>query len=744
MYIASNIINYYFKLYNFVFYNFITHQLINSNTTSRYINKNIMPRKSTTKKNKIIVPITSKVDELSISDDSVANNQLCVVTELFQDNTNNEVTFNVSYPACPNVSNQLHLELTKYHISLLLSLTNKNCDKTIENKMLHTRPTSGQLCGDMVDGVASEFRLSNDDYEVFKSLTTIIHSDESSSSLESQGIKEVTDNHVNVIDTNVTQELSLRLDSKCKPVLFVYGQTIISDFFKYHKSTYDLITCLTVKLLLHPKLVDRIDTILKIRPAYIETLTYTYSSSNKGGDIIINNDHKYKITDMVVKIQEFVSILSNAFEDAAGSPNLEDLETELFLQCGMSYDLMRESVINFNQFQLVDMDTQKTLLGMVTSLRPDDSKNKQEINKDLKRALNSVQMFRVKYNHQELSREFDGGKNLLFHGSPMINWHSLLYNGPYVPDKKNGLIDNGAVHGIGVYLSPTSNLSIGYTGYQANRMMGASGIDDNFKQIDKYGNSKVMLGIFQIRGDMSRYKKTPTIYVCPDTDQLCLKYLVYGSYQNISSITTQLDNFCRAGAETIVQNTKQRQGRRGAKRLMGEIKQMNARNGQLCDDGLLFNFNLVGDSINIWKISMPMEDNFRDLDHKKTSSNQPQIYQDARKYKVDNLDIEITFPDDYPFGPPFVRVVYPRFMFMTGHITSGGSVCTELLTRGGWVATTSVISLILMLKQNMYDGGARIDPKKLGQSYGYDEASAAYNRMLRNHPEWQAKSKSQR
>jgi len=39
---------------------------------------------------------------------------------------------------------------------------------------------------------------------------------------------------------------------------------------------------------------------------------------------------------------------------------------------------------------------------------------------------------------------------------------------------------------------------------------------------------------------------------------------------------------------------------------------------------------------------------------------------------------------DYPVDPPFVRVVRPRFAFHSGHVTIGGSICMELLTRSGW------------------------------------------------------------
>jgi ubiquitin-conjugating enzyme E2 Q len=42
--------------------------------------------------------------------------------------------------------------------------------------------------------------------------------------------------------------------------------------------------------------------------------------------------------------------------------------------------------------------------------------------------------------------------------------------------------------------------------------------------------------------------------------------------------------------------------------------------------------------------------------------------------------LEIRFPPDFPWQPPFIRVVAPRFAFHTGHVTVGGSICMELLT----------------------------------------------------------------
>jgi hypothetical protein len=62
---------------------------------------------------------------------------------------------------------------------------------------------------------------------------------------------------------------------------------------------------------------------------------------------------------------------------------------------------------------------------------------------------------------------------------------------------------------------------------------------------------------------------------------------------------------------------------------------------------------------------------------------------DMKKAKREFVKMELTFPKDYPFSPPFIRVIEPRFKFHTGHVTIGGSICHEILTRSGWTPTNS-------------------------------------------------------
>eukprot|EP01106_Pelomyxa_sp_JSP_P007313 TRINITY_DN2204_c0_g1_i12.p1 TRINITY_DN2204_c0_g1~~TRINITY_DN2204_c0_g1_i12.p1 ORF type:complete len:157 (+),score=26.62 TRINITY_DN2204_c0_g1_i12:478-948(+) len=48
------------------------------------------------------------------------------------------------------------------------------------------------------------------------------------------------------------------------------------------------------------------------------------------------------------------------------------------------------------------------------------------------------------------------------------------------------------------------------------------------------------------------------------------------------------------------------------------------------------------------------------------------LQQDLERYNtnygIKHVELEMKFPSEYPFSPPFIRVVRPRFQFHTGHV----------------------------------------------------------------------------
>ncbi|CAN0191486.1 unnamed protein product [Discosporangium mesarthrocarpum] len=79
-----------------------------------------------------------------------------------------------------------------------------------------------------------------------------------------------------------------------------------------------------------------------------------------------------------------------------------------------------------------------------------------------------------------------------------------------------------------------------------------------------------------------------------------------------------------------------------------------------------------------------------------------------KENNLDHIRLQMTFKDDYPFSPPFVRVVYPRFKRQTGYIIDG-AFCMELLTNQGWTPTNDIESVVVQVRAQMVVGEARID-----------------------------------
>jgi len=128
----------------------------------------------------------------------------------------------------------------------------------------------------------------------------------------------------------------------------------------------------------------------------------------------------------------------------------------------------------------------------------------------------------------------------------------------------------------------------------------------------------------------------------------------------------------------------------------------------------------VGDNLYLWELKFF---NFDPND---------EIAKDLKRMHKDHILLHIAFPPTYPLNPPFVRVIRPRFVFRTGHVTVGGSICTELLTNTGWSPANTIEAVIVSVRAQFMEGGARLD---MTNKHDYTEAEAkeAFNRMVQVH-----------
>jgi len=109
---------------------------------------------------------------------------------------------------------------------------------------------------------------------------------------------------------------------------------------------------------------------------------------------------------------------------------------------------------------------------------------------------------------------------------------------------------------------------------------------------------------------------------------------------------------------------------------------------------------------------------------------------DLAEYKkqrgIDHVQLEMRFPAEYPWKPPFIYVKRPRFQFRTGHVTIGGSICMELLTTSGWTPANDIENILIQIRSEIIAGGARLDLKNMS-TYSEEEAKQAFMRVARQH-----------
>ena len=119
------------------------------------------------------------------------------------------------------------------------------------------------------------------------------------------------------------------------------------------------------------------------------------------------------------------------------------------------------------------------------------------------------------------------------------------------------------------------------------------------------------------------------------------------------------------------------------------------------------------------------------------------LAKDMKSAGAASIVMEVRFGKDFPFSPPFLRVIRPRFLPFTlgggGHVTAGGAMCMELLTNSGWSSVSSMEGVLLQVRlalSNLEPRPARLEGKGNRQSqqdYGTGEAMAAYIRACNTH-----------
>lgn len=78
----------------------------------------------------------------------------------------------------------------------------------------------------------------------------------------------------------------------------------------------------------------------------------------------------------------------------------------------------------------------------------------------------------------------------------------------------------------------------------------------------------------------------------------------------------------------------------------------------------------------------------------------------AKEHGQDHILFHFVFNGNYPFEPPFVRLISPAIE--GGFVTRAGAICLELLTKQGWSSAYSIDSVVLQISASLASAKARI------------------------------------
>lgn len=310
------------------------------------------------------------------------------------------------------------------------------------------------------------------------------------------------------------------------------------------------------------------------------------------------------------------------------------------------------------------------------------------------------------FDENENFKTYIGNRNtkMLFHGTSIHNLYSISRTGLRSMSNTD-LQTTGNAYGNGVYMSNQVNTALGYSQSTVKCILC---LEVDISESPKSGSGG---DIFVI--DEGKYK---------------LRAIIVG--ENFSMDNKELTELLTKKfiKQPVVSSRSSGPtaptGNKMNKRYAKEMKEI------MKDESLLDLREIeFDDSSMIAPITMKFSPPNKDSD----------LAKQLKKNNIDGIQIEIRLHQNWPMQPPYIRVVYPIFEFMTGHITSGGSFCNHLLTEDGWAPSCNLLAVINMLSFELTetsDGdAARIDVarSRRGEKYSYQESLTAYRRMATTH-----------
>ncbi|XP_069078217.1 ubiquitin-conjugating enzyme E2 Q2 isoform X5 [Pleurodeles waltl] len=137
----------------------------------------------------------------------------------------------------------------------------------------------------------------------------------------------------------------------------------------------------------------------------------------------------------------------------------------------------------------------------------------------------------------------------------------------------------------------------------------------------------------------------------------------------------------------------------------------------------IYSVELVNDSLYEWHVKLVKVDPDSPL--------HSDLLVLKEKEGVECILLNFSFKDNFPFDPPFVRVVSP--VLSGGYVLGGGALCMELLTKQGWSSAYSIESVIMQINATLVKGKARVQFGANKNQYNLTRAQQSYKSLVQIH-----------
>lgn len=158
-----------------------------------------------------------------------------------------------------------------------------------------------------------------------------------------------------------------------------------------------------------------------------------------------------------------------------------------------------------------------------------------------------------------------------------------------------------------------------------------------------------------------------------------------------------------------------------ARRLMKEFRDLQKLQASKSDP--VFTVELVDDNLFEWHVKLYKVDGESDLGN------------DMREMGITYILLHMVFPENFPFAPPFMRVISPRIE--KGFVMEGGAICMELLTPRGWASAYTVEAVVMQFAASVVKGQGRIQRKNKGQKvFSRRTAEESFRSLVKTHDKY--------